>query len=301
MTPDVTVVGSLNLDLVVSVARLPGRGETVIGTDVASLPGGKGANQAAAAAALSPNVAMVGRVGDDSAGHSLVDDLAARGVACTVSTAPGVVTGTATVAVESKSGENLIVVAPGANGTVTPADVGIDEVRSACVVLLQLEIPLPAVEAAAAHASGLVVLNPAPPAALPASLLARVDVLVPNEWELTRLAGVDPSPRAPDQLAALARTVTSGDVVVTMGARGALVVPRSAPFEVVAAPEVDTIDTTGAGDCFCAALCVALARGSSLLDAARYAVVAAALSTTGSGARGALPGHGAVLAAMAAC
>jgi ribokinase len=299
MTPAVTVVGSLNLDLVVSVSRLPGRGETVIGTDVASLPGGKGANQAAAAASLSPSVAMVGRVGDDSAGRSLVDDLAARGVACSVSTTPGVVTGTATVAVESGSGENLIVVAPGANGSVSSSDVCVDAVRAAEVVLLQLEIPLPAVVAAATHASGLVVLNPAPPAPLPASLLAQVDVLVPNEWELARLAGVDPSKRTPADLAALARTVTSGDVVVTMGARGAMVVPRSESFSVVPAPVVDAIDTTGAGDCFCGALCVALASGLSLLDAARYAVAAAALSTTGSGARGGLPDDATVRAALA--
>jgi ribokinase len=301
MSPVVTVVGSLNLDLVVGVHRLPGRGETVVGTHTGSGPGGKGANQAAAASALRPDVAMVGRVGDDPAGLSLIADLKSRGVdVSAVRTTIAVPTGMATVAVEQPSGENLIVVAPGANHALRPDDVDIPAVRAATVLLLQLEVPLDTVHAAAAAATGTVVLNPAPPTALPADLLDRVDVLVPNEWELSQLAGEPARRYEPDELVGMARRVTGGDVVVTVGARGALVVPRAGEPVMIAPPAVTPVDTTGAGDCFCGALCVALADGRNLLAAARYAVAAAALSTTGVGARGMLPDQAAVNAALAA-
>jgi ribokinase len=282
----VTVAGSLNADLIVTVDRLPGRGETVVGRSATTGPGGKGANQAAAAAGLAAGVAMVGRVGDDEAGRRQVAELAGRGVDVSgVRPTPGVPTGAATVAVEQGTGENLIVVAPGANGQVAPADVEVAAVREAGVVLLQLEIPLPAVAAAVRAAHGLVVLNPAPPQPLPTGLLDRVDVLVPNEWELAALAGADAPPEDTDALAALARRVTPGPVVVTLGARGALVVePGTAP-ELVPAPTVAVVDTTGAGDCFCGALCVALDGGAALPDAVRSAVAAAAESTTWAGAR----------------
>ena len=299
MSPAVTVVGSLNVDLVVTVEHLPGRGETVVGTRTETGAGGKGANQAAAAAALSDDVAMVGRVGDDGVGARLIADLADRGVRTdAVRTTDGVPTGTATVAVEDDSGENLIVVSPGANAELRPADVEIDAVAGADVVLVQLEVPLAAVEAAVAHARGRVVLNPAPPTRLSRELLDRVDVLVPNEWELIRLAQAEPGERTPDELAELARALTAHDVVVTLGARGALVVPAGGEPRLIAPPHVDAIDTTGAGDCFCGALSVALANGDDLVDAARYAVTAAALSTTADGARGRLPGDAEVRAAL---
>jgi ribokinase len=298
MPPAVTVVGSLNLDLVVGVQQLPGRGETVVGTSTTTGPGGKGANQAAAAGALCTDVAMVGRVGDDSVGRRLVADLADRGVLTTaVLVTDDVPTGTATVAVEDGSGENLIVVAPGANAAVMPADVEIRVVREADVVLMQLEIPLETVQAAARFAGGLVVLNPAPPTTLPRDLIERVDVLVPNEWELARLAGVEPAERSPDELAELARGITDRDVVVTIGSRGAVVIAGS-EIDVLEPPAVEAVDTTGAGDCFCGALCVALARGEDLRVAVRYAVTAAALSTTAPGARGLLPDDSAVRQAM---
>ncbi len=300
MPPAVTVVGSLNLDLVVGVPHLPGRGETVVGTTTTTGPGGKGANQAAAAAALCPDVAMVGRIGDDSVGQRLVADLADRGVLTTaVLVTDDVPSGTATVAVEDGSGENLIVVAPGANAEVSPADVEIRAVHEAGVLLMQLEIPLETVQAAARHAGGLVVLNPAPPTTLPRNLLERVDVLVPNESELARLAGVEPAERSPDELAVLARRVTDRDVVVTIGSRGAVVITGS-EVDVLEPPAVAAVDTTGAGDCFCGALSVAISRGEELRAAVRYAVTAAALSTTGSGARGLLPDDGAVRKAMRA-
>src|SRR5262249_14522627 len=160
---------------------------------------------------------------------------------------------------EDGTGENLIVAAPGANGHVLPVDVEIRPVHEADVLLLQLEIPLATVRAAARHATGTVVLNPAPSARLPRDLLERVDVLVPNEGDRAQLARADPADRSPAELAELARRVTDRDVVVTVGARGAVVV-TSAGFEVVAPPPVRPLDTTGAGDCFCGALCVALAR-----------------------------------------
>lgn len=286
--PAVTVVGSLNLDIVVGVDRLPGRGETVLGATVRTLPGGKGANQAAAAAALGADVAMVGRVGRDDAGRLLVADLRARGVDVTAIGSDEAPTGTATVAVESPSGENLIIVAPGANAALTPDDVRIDAVANAKVLLVQLEISDAAVAAAVGHAHGTVVLNPAPPADLAPEVLDRVDVLVPNERELARLAGRD-GDGSIESLVDLARCVTARDVVVTLGARGALVVPAAGAAELVAAPEVAVVDTTGAGDCFCGALAVALAAGHPLATAARLACAAAAVSTTGEGARGALP------------
>ena len=298
--PAVTVVGSLNLDLVVTVGRLPGRGETVVGSAAVTGPGGKGANQAAAAAALSPHVAMVGCVGADEAGARLRADLAGRGVDVTsVLTSSSSVTGTATVAVEEPGGENLIVVAPGANVALSAADVDVPAVRTAAVLLAQLEVPLATVRAAIGLAGGIVVLNPAPPQPLPAELLAHVDVLVPNEWELAALAGAPAAEHAPDELAALARSVTSRDVVVTMGGRGALVVPAGGTPVVIAPPPVSPVDTTGAGDCFCGALCVGLAGGLELVAAARYAVTAAALSTTAAGARGLLPDDAAVRALLA--
>lgn len=241
---------------------------------------------------------MIGRVGDDASGAALVADLRERGVdTSAVVPTPGVPTGAATVAVDP-AGENLIIVAPGANGAVKPADVAIDAVRSARVVLLQLEVPLAAVAAAAAEAAGLVVLNPAPATELPADLLAGVDVLVPNEWELAVLAGVSPATYPTHEMAGLARKVTSGSVVATMGVRGALVVDASGDAVTIAPPAVTPVDTTGAGDCFCGALCVALADGAPLVDATRYAVTAAALSTTGVGARGALPDDAAVRALL---
>jgi ribokinase len=291
-----TVVGSLNEDVLVRVDRLPGRGETVVGGNVVLAPGGKGANQAAAAARLGPGVAMVGRVGDDAAGERQRRALRDAGVDVeAVRTTGESPTGTATIPVEEDSGENLIVVVPGANGRVAPVDVDVPAVRDADVVLLQLEIPLDAVSAATAAAGGTVVLTPAPPRPLPAELLERVDVLVPNEHELTQLAGEPPRERDATELAALARRVSRRTVVVTLGPRGALLVPDDgSPVLLQAPPDVVPVDTTGAGDCFSGALGQALAAGRPLPDAVRWAVTAAALSTTGPGARGVLPDAAAV-------
>jgi ribokinase len=295
----VTVVGSLNEDVLVAVDRLPGRGETVIGRTATVAPGGKGANQAAAAGTLGAGVHMVGRVGQDAAGDRQLAALAdSRVNVGRVRRTPGIPTGSATIPVEDGTGENLIVVVPGANAALTPEDVAVDSVRRARVVLLQLEVPMPTVVAAARAATGTVVLTPAPPQPLPADLLERVDVLVPNEHELALLAGAAPGERSPADLATLARSVASCAVVVTLGARGALVVPTDGEPSLQAPPPVTPVDTTGAGDCFCGALAQALAGGAGLAEAVRHAVAAAALSTTGPGARGALPDDTAVRALL---
>jgi ribokinase len=202
---------------------------------------------------------------------------------------PGELTGTATIPVEASGGQNLIVVVPGANAALTPADVDVPAVREAAVVLLQLENPLDTVRAAATAAGGTVVLNPAPAQPLPADVLRLVDVLVPNEHELLRLTGADGGDRSLTELAALCRQLGAGGVVVTLGARGALVVPATGTALLQAPPHVSPVDTTGAGDCFCGALAQALAGGAELPAAVRSAVAAAASSTTGAGARGALP------------
>jgi ribokinase len=294
----VTVVGSLNEDVLVAVGRLPGRGETVIGRTTTLAPGGKGANQAAAAARLGAAVRMVGRVGDDPAGDRQLAALAAAGVDTGgVHRTPGVPTGTATIPVEDGTAENLIVVVPGANAELTPADADVDAVRDAAVVLLQLEVPVETITAAAAAARGTVVLTPAPPQPLPAALLDRVDVLVPNEHELVQLAGQGAAERTPAELAALARSLGRA-AVVTLGARGALLVPGSGEPLLQPPPPVTAVDTPGAGDCFCGALGGALAGGAPLAEAVRWAVAAAALSTTGLGARGAQPDAVAVRAVL---
>lgn len=296
----VTVVGSVNEDVLVAVDRLPGRGETVVGRSVTRTPGGKGANQAAAAGLLGPGVHMVGRVGEDPAGDRQLAALAGSRVNVSrVHRTPGLPTGSATIPVEEGSGENLIVVVPGANDALTPADVDVEPVHRAGVLLLQLEVPMETVQAAATAARGTVVLTPAPPRPLPDALLARVDVLVPNEHELVQLSGAEAGPRTTAELASLARGLGGPAVVVTLGARGALVVPADGgPVSLQAALPVEAVDTTGAGDCFTGALAQALARGEELPVAARYAVAAAALSTTGPGARGALPDDDAVRAVL---
>ncbi len=265
----IAVVGSVNLDLVVEVERHPAAGETVLGGDAAELHGGKGANQAVAAARAGSEVQFVGRVGADDAGVLLREGLAAEGVGVEhLRTDDDAPSGRALIAVDAR-GENTIVVSPGANARVGPDDVAAAAalLRAAAVTLVQHEIPAAAVAAAARAAGGTVVCNPAP--ARP--LVAGIDVLVPNERELQALGG------EPAGLGVAA-------VVVTLGAAGALVVARGRR-ERIPAPAVDVVDTTGAGDVFCGALAHALAGGAELVEAARAAVAAAALSVTRHGAR----------------
>ncbi|MCE9621711.1 MAG: ribokinase [Actinomycetia bacterium] len=271
---DVCVVGSANLDLVATVQQLPGPGETVAGDTYREYPGGKGLNQAVAAARAGASVAFVGAVGGDAAGTVLravlTNDHIDAGHLETVD-AP---TGRALIGVAA-TGENSIIVVPGANAAVTGA--GAPSTR---VVLAQLEVPLAAVELAlrnARSARSLTVLNPAPAQAIDESILRWCDIVVPNEHEIELLGGVD---RLLD-LGARA-------VVVTLGSRGAELhsatgVTHVDPFVVTA------IDTTAAGDSFCGALCARLAAGDELLVALRFASAAGALCTTKAGAVPSIP------------
>ena len=277
----IAVVGSINLDIVVEVERHPASGETVLGGDRRELPGGKGANQAVAAARLGAEVGLVGRVGDDAAGRRLSDGLAAEGVdVAHVVVDPSAPTGVALIAVD-RIGENMIVVSPGANARVSAADVEAagDLLGGAGVMLVQHEVPEDAVAAAVAGAGGIVVLNPAP--ARP--VVAAVDVLVPNRGELEALAGRRGDPVELARGLGVARVV-----VVTLGSDGAVVVEgdRVTP---IAVPTIEAVDTTGAGDAFCGALAQALDAGADLVEAARWAVRAAAVSVTKPGAQGGLP------------
>jgi ribokinase len=277
----IAVVGSINLDLVVAVERHPAPGETVVGADCRQLPGGKGANQAVAAARLGAQVAMVGRVGADAQGAWLREGLWTEGVGVEhVREDRQAPTGVALIAVDAR-GENTIVVSPGANARVDARDVAAasEVVSGAEVVLVQHEVPQAAVAAAIATAGGTVVLNPAPAR----GLAAPVDVLVPNRGELETLAGGRGDP------VTLARSITgAGAVVVTLGADGAVVVEGDRA-ERVRAPHIEAVDTTGAGDAFCGALAEAIAGGASVVEAARWAVRVAAASVTRPGAQGGLP------------
>ncbi|HEX5569547.1 MAG TPA: ribokinase [Streptomyces sp.] len=284
----VVVVGSVNADHRIEVARLPAPGETVLGGPPAVLGGGKGANQAVALARLGHPVALVGAVGADPTGERLRHDLAAEGIdVCWLDTAEAP-TGQAVVLVDP-DGENCIVVSPGANAAVGPRTVRAARaaVSGAAVVVAQLEIPMDAVLEAARLATGTFVLNPAPAAAVPAELWPHVDVLVPNRGELAQLCGA-PEPQTAQEAAELARRLPCPRVVVTLGAAGAVVVDEQGTA-VLTPPAVRAVDTTGAGDCFCGALAGALAEGRTLREAAALAVRAAAHSVQHSGAQAAMP------------
>jgi ribokinase len=291
----IAVVGSLNMDLVVRVLRLPGPGETVTGDDVFRNPGGKGGNQAVAAARLGRTVSVVACVGEDEAGRSLLDALRADGVDTGhVRIDERAPTGAAFIAV-GPDGENQIIVSPGANGRLTPDDVQMARplLERAAVTLLQLEIPLDVVAEAAQAAHGSVVLNPAPARELPSEVLALADVVVPNRVELGQLANESP-PASADEAAGLAVRLPVPAVVVTLGAEGALVVEGGA-ITPVPPVVVRPIDTTAAGDAFCGALADALARGEGLDAAARWAARVAALACTKPGAQSSLPTRDEVL------
>jgi ribokinase len=289
---EIVVIGSLNEDLVVRVARWPEAGETVFGERLDRSAGGKGANQATAAARLGGEVAMVGLVGDDAPGRRLLDGLRAIRVDVTsVGVAAGVPTGTALVGLDA-SGGNRIVVLPGANACLEPgALVGLDW-SGVRVLLLQLEIPLGTVTAAAsaAHAAGVrVVLDPAPAMSLPDALLESVDILTPNALEASALAGraavdVHTARLVASQLEARGPRA----VIVTLGASGAILADGNYVTH-LPAPTVETVDTTGAGDAFNGALAVALAEGQPLASAVIFANRVAAMSTTRPGAQAAMP------------
>ncbi|MFQ5858990.1 MAG: ribokinase [Anaerolineae bacterium] len=292
----ITVVGSLNIDLVVRAPRFPGPGETIAGHDFHTIPGGKGANQAVAAARQGADVSMVGRVGDDAFGQRLRETLRQDGVDTRHVTAdPQAPTGVAVIAVD-EAGENRIILAAGANGRVSPADVNAatSAIAQADVLVLQLEVPLPAVMRAievARENRVAVILNPAPAQPLPTELLASIDYLIPNESEAALLADSDAS--RPEQAAQALRSAGVRSVIVTLGEQGALLVD-STRNRSVSGFAVSVVDTTAAGDAFVGAFAVALAEGQSAMAAVRWANAAGALATTVLGAQPSLPTHAAV-------
>ncbi len=299
MTAHVVVVGSLNMDLVARAPRIPQPGETIIGRDFHTLPGGKGANQAVAAARLGAAVAMVGRVGSDAFARLLLDNLAAAGADHTyVIQDPGAATGVALIVVDA-AGQNSIVVASGANMRLSPADVEAAEtaIASADVLLVQLETPLETVTRAAqlAHAHGVtVILNPSPAQPLPPALLSLVDVLVLNESETALLTGlpIDSLVRVEAAAGAL-RASGVGVVILTLGERGALLA-QAGSTQAFPVFRVTVVDTTAAGDAFMGGLGVALAEGQSLAESIRWGNAAGALAATQLGAQPSLPTRRAV-------
>lgn len=292
MRSDIVVVGSLNADLVTRLDRFPAPGQTVAALDFAVYAGGKGANQAYAAARLGGKVSMVGCLGQDAYGELLAKSLRDVGVNLSgVTREADASTGVALIALDA-SGENQIVVVAGANARLDPARLEASEssLAAAAVVLLQLEVPLATVTAAArmAHTAGaIVILDPSPAQPLPRELLACVDYLTPNQSELQTLTG-----RAVgSQVDRAARDLASGfgfKVIVKMGEAGALLVDGDRQ-DVWPSVRVAAVDTTGAGDAFNAALAVALSEGRSLADAGRWAVTAGALCVSRAGAQPSMP------------
>jgi ribokinase len=284
----VVVLGSLNRDYVVQVPRLPVAGQTVTGAGLLTFSGGKGANQAVAAARLGAGVTLVGRVGDDDAGRALLEGIAAEGVDVSgVSRDLSAPTGAALILVE-EGGQNLIAVAPGANAMVGDEEVtrAVGSLRPGDLLVLQLEIPIAAVRAAvrsAAPVGARVILNAAPPAALDDETLHSLEVLVVNEDEAQALAG-GPA----DEAAAALAGRGPGTVVVTLGERGAFLTDRDGDV-FVAPPGVRAVDATAAGDAFVGALATALATGAGPRGAVSLANAAGAAATTMVGAMASLP------------
>ncbi|SFQ24086.1 ribokinase [Salibacterium halotolerans] len=281
MPEKITVVGSINMDLVTSTDRMPEQGETILGENFAVIPGGKGANQAVAAAKLGAYVHFIGRVGSDVFGGRLITHMKEQGVSTDdleqVSDEPS---GTASIILAEQ--DNRIIVVPGANNTVTPEVVAAreDVIAESDIMLLQLEIPLEsavkAAELAAAHDT-TVILNPAPMQDLPKALLDNVDYFTPNEHELLPLFQNEPD-----------ASIYHSRCVMTKGADGVLFTEDNKERHIPGYP-VEPVDTTGAGDTFNGALAAALTRNVPLPEACRFANAAAALSVQKMGAQGGMP------------
>ena len=301
-TPKVAVVGSLNIDLVCHATRRPDKGETLIGDAFDIFTGGKGFNQATAAARLGAEVTLIGSVGADTFGEMLLTATKNEHIDSRfVRKRTDIGTGVATIVIEP-DGDNSIIVVPRANMALTTTDIdaAADRIADADVLLLQLETPIAASEHAAAIAKGskknggtTVILNPAPAQPLPNSLLAFVDILTPNQSETELLSGMQVSNDEEARNAAATlrtRMVDSATsaVVLTLGARGALILTATTS-ERIPAFSVDAVDTTGAGDAFCGALATALANGETLRAAIEFANAAGAVAVTVIGATPSMP------------
>jgi ribokinase len=292
MKPKVVVVGSANTDMVVQVESIPFLGETVLGGKFINAQGGKGANQAVAATRLGAEVTFIARLGCDALGRTSASAYQTEGINTDFiiwdAEAPS---GVALIMV-NRNGENIIAVAPGANARLSPADVRAGEsvIRTADTILLQLEIPLDAVQTAMdlAHKHHVrVILNPAPAIHLPDSILHEVDILTPNETELAIMASAL-ALHGEDVAKKLSEKLQKQTLIVTVGAKGAIVYKAGSEY-LVPGFTVRAIDTVAAGDAFNGALAVALSRGDKLLDSVHYANAAGALSVTRIGAQPSLP------------
>lgn len=290
----ILVIGSSNTDMVVTTGRLPAAGETLLGKSFFMNGGGKGANQAVAAARLGASVSMICKVGNDVFGQKAIDLLKTDGIDTRyVLKDAELPSGVALITVDEK-GENHIIVAPGANAGLLPKDLTdvSQAIEASDIILMQLEIPLETVAYVADLAFRMgkrIILNPAPALSMPGALLRRISLITPNESEASLISGVkitdmDSACAAAVEIAA----VGVSDVIITRGGEGALILSKGR-FEEIPAPVVEAVDTTAAGDVFNGALAVALAEGNSLLDAARFGVEAAALSVTRRGAQSSAP------------
>lgn len=292
-TKKIVVIGSSNTDMTIKSERMPVPGETVTGGVFHMGPGGKGANQAVAARRLGGEVTFVCKVGNDLFGDNAIAGYNREGIDTSHALRSDKASGTALILVDAK-GENCIAVAPGANADITEADIEAvsDVIRGADYLILQLEIPVPAVLRAAkiAHEAGVyVILNPAPACQLPEELFGYVSLITPNQTETALLTGLRVSDEeslmvAVDKLKALGVQ----DVVVTLGSKGSLICQGN-NLTRVPAQMVQAVDTTAAGDTFCGGLCVGLSEGMSLADAARFATKASALTVQKMGAQDSIP------------
>jgi ribokinase len=290
----IVVIGSLNMDLVICTPRIALEGETIIGSNFATMPGGKGANQAVAASRLGAKVDMVGCVGDDGFGKELIAKLKGESVGTDfVTTESGISSGVAMITV-NESGENSIVVSPGANHQMTPAHVRQAEeiIRSSDLVLVQLEIPINVVEEAVLIANNHqvpIILNPAPAAHLSDSLLQQIDILTPNETEARYITtGQAAGVKGYEEMITKLKKKGVKQVVMTLGGDGAAYSDKDGVIH-IGANKVVAVDTTGAGDAFNAGLAVYLGEGGKLDDAIRFAQKVAALSVTSFGAQSSMP------------
>ena len=291
----ILVLGSINMDLVVRTPHIPLPGETVLGSDFRTFPGGKGANQAVAAARQGAKVTFIGRVGRDDFGLQLMDKLKSEGIDTKyISVDDTSPSGIASITLD-EHGENCIVVAPGANYTLTKNHINQAEnaFKTADILLTQLEVPLEVIILATKKASELglkIVLNPAPAQVLPEELLGMVDILIPNENECEILSGLPVNALSDIEEASIALLNKGvGCVIVTMGYRGAFIKELNQPGIHIPAFHVDVVDTTAAGDSFVGTLAVALAEGESISGAVERSCAAGALATTRLGAQPSIP------------
>ena len=302
MSKNVLVLGSFVADVAFRMSRLPAWGETLMGETFALGPGGKGSNQAVAAArALAGSdvkVQFMSRVGDDAFGTLARDTWKAAGIDASLVTTCSTATGAAAILIDAAKGENAIIVVPGACFTLTPAEVdaAAAEIGAASVFLTQLELPLDTVERGlqiARNAGVPTILNPAPAPAtpLPASLIALADYLTPNETEAALLTGMPVETVEQAKLAAAALLASGArNVILTLGARGALVATGDGSMTVVPVFEAGSVlETTGAGDAFCGGFAAALAEGQTLLDAVRFGCATAGISVTRAGTAPSMP------------